>query len=121
MSGKYELMPNGKNKDTKMDFLENLLNNKINSSNVKSDTSATSVKVFIGSMLSFFILCYMFSFNLYYVIPLTLITLLTFAILIKSKKVYVDYIKRIRRCVRKKMNSFKSKDSILTEYKLMEI
>jgi hypothetical protein len=56
-----------------------------------------SLKIFIGLLLSFFFLSYVFSFRLIMVVPLTLISLFLYLVKMKGHRNYHQYVKSIRR------------------------
>jgi hypothetical protein len=91
---------------------KNLLLNKM--------SSIFGLKIWMGTVLSFFLLCYVFSFRLIVVIPLLFLALIIYTVMSLGHSYYMHYVKQIRHFVRVKfLGKEKCEDGF--EYRLMEI
>jgi O-antigen/teichoic acid export membrane protein len=82
------------------------------------------LKTFVGLFLSFFFLCYVFSFRLIYVVPLLFAAFLIYAVMSLGHKYFIHYIKIIRTEVRRRIRRTKEKNDENNhggDYRLMEI
>jgi hypothetical protein len=90
----------------------------------KEENKNFGLRTWIGLFLSFFLLCYVFSFNLAIVLPLLFLVLFIYAVISRGNKYYNYYLKRIRYFVRSNIRRIKKNEDTeeyKSEYKLMEI
>lgn len=139
MSQNYYLMNEADNKtnssDPKMKFLDDLFEDKNskdprNSSqskkllvNSKQSTSTEystqdkkietifSVKIFVGLLLSFFFLSYIFKFNLMIIVPLVMISLFIYFVKSYGNRNYRQHVNSIRKGLKSIINKFKNRNN----------
>ena len=70
-----------------------------------------SAKIFIGLLMSFFFLSYVFKFNLMIIVPLTLISLFIYLVKSNGNRNYHHHVKSIRKGFKSIINKFKNRNS----------
>ncbi len=79
------------------------------------------LKIWMGTLLSFFLLCYVFSFRLIVVVPLLFLALIAYTVMCLGHKYYLHYVRVIRHYIRGKFLKEKCDEDEGPEYRLMEI
>ena len=110
---------------SKLHLKETKRENSVSFSSINEDNKIFGLRTWIGLVLSFFFLCYVFSFRLVVVLPLLFSVLIIYSVMSYGNKHFNLYLKKIRSYVRSKIRKIKGKyedsEEYNSEYKLIEI
>ena len=98
--------------------------NSKNSTSLYEINRIFGLKSWIGLILSFFFLCYVFSFKMIIIIPLLCLVFIIYSVMSYGNIFYYNYLKKIRVFVKSTIRKIKQKfeeESYNSDYKLMEI